>query len=125
MKKNSIPSIPKSVPSDKSDKSVNTLESLVPPLDLCKQIPEGAFEDSVLVWFGVKNHDSTMEVVPRLELGETCKVFLKKGIRVLFPAPTLQEIGMLPVLVDESDRYNPATAAIKLWFELNKEGDEK
>ena len=153
--KNTIPCIPKS---DPSDKSVNTLESLVPPLDLCKQIPAGAFEDSVLVWFGVKNYDSTMEVVPRLELGETCKVFLKKGIRVLYPAPTLQEImlaidesggycpscryqantwqldyeddplsdeSMLPVLVDESDRYNPATAALKLWLELNKEGGEQ
>ena len=119
--------------------SPHSLESLVPPLDLCKQIPAGAFEDSVLVWFGVKNHDSTMEVVPRLELGGTCKMFLKKGIRVLFPAPTLQETlyklrnlsiyNEIEWIADcklDPETWlktckdaNPANAALKLWFELN------
>lgn len=29
---------------------MSNLESIVPPLELCKQIPEGCFEDSALVW---------------------------------------------------------------------------
>ena len=29
---------------------MSNLESIVPPLELCKQIPEGEFEDSALVW---------------------------------------------------------------------------
>lgn len=29
---------------------MSKLESIVPPLELCKQIPAGEFEDSVLVW---------------------------------------------------------------------------
>lgn len=29
---------------------MSNLESVVPPLELCKQIPAGEFEDSVLVW---------------------------------------------------------------------------
>ena len=29
---------------------MSTLERIVPPLDLCKKIPEGEFEDSALVW---------------------------------------------------------------------------
>ena len=69
-----------------------TLESLVPPLDLCKKIPEGAFADSALVWFGHRHTDKTMAVVPRNELGVGCQFFLQKGVRVAYPAPTLEEI---------------------------------
>ena len=29
---------------------MSTLERIVPPLELCKQIPEGEFEDAALVW---------------------------------------------------------------------------
>ena len=29
---------------------MSNLENLVPPLELCKQIPAGEFEDSALVW---------------------------------------------------------------------------
>lgn len=29
---------------------MSKLEDIVPPLELCKRIPAGAFEDSVLVW---------------------------------------------------------------------------
>ena len=29
---------------------MSKLESIVPPLELCKQIPAGEFEDSALVW---------------------------------------------------------------------------
>ena len=58
-----------------------SIESLVPPLDLCKQIPEGAFVDSALVYIagGI--------VVPRyIKLGDT--EHFNNGT----PAPTLAEI---------------------------------
>ena len=29
---------------------MSNLKSIVPPLELCKQIPTGEFEDSALVW---------------------------------------------------------------------------
>lgn len=29
---------------------MSNLESIVPPLELCKKIPAGEFEDSALVW---------------------------------------------------------------------------
>lgn len=77
-----------------------TLESLVPPLELCKQIPIGVFTDSVLVWFGHPHTDDTMEVVPRKELGPVCQNFLRKGVRIIYPAPTVVEI-----MEDLVDRY--------------------
>lgn len=64
---------------------MSNLESIVPPLELCKQIPAGEFEDSVLVWtaHGVRS----VEELSRLEF---CK---NLPIRKLtFPAPTLAEI---------------------------------
>lgn len=118
---------------------MSNLEYLVPPLDLCRKISPGAFEDSVLVWFGVKNHDSTMEVVPRAELGVTCHMFLQKGLGILYPAPTLAEILLELILFgepccfwqggfyvrddygnDEYDMVNASTAGLKLWLEVNK-----
>ena len=86
-----------------NEKPRRRLKDLVPPLDLCKQIPEGAFADSTLVWFGHPHTDKTMQVVPRNELGAVCKRFLRMNIRVAYSAPTLGEIledlagkGILP-----------------------------
>ena len=112
-----------------------SLEDLVPSLKLCQQIPKGAFEDSALVWWGAC-------VYPRIypdgvRYGHT---WHKRGIT---PAPTLAEIiGTLPKNVeyqffngkflpchpkfDEDDFADekPENAALKLWFELNKEGEQ-
>lgn len=30
---------------------MSRLENLIPPLELCKQIPAGEFDDSALVWY--------------------------------------------------------------------------
>ena len=120
------------------------LENLVPDFELCKRIPAGAFADSVLVYWGVKRLDATFEVVPRAELGPTCHMFIAKGVRVLFPAPTLAEIMDELVLissephcywiggwyaladmpygdVEEYDMTSPVTAALKLWLEVNNQ----
>ena len=108
--------------------SKRELKDLVPPLELCKQIPSGAFEDSALVWFG---HDkvyfpppvhSDMEVVPRNELGVTCHVFLETGVRQLYPAPTLAEI------LEKFDRFAGASRFKHQWmasYEKHPEGEFK
>ena len=63
-----------------------TLESLVPPLDLCKQIPQGAFENSVLVWMGDLDGDPVL--FPR-----ECGICNQYGAEIaIAPAPTLAEI---------------------------------
>ena len=123
-------------------------EQLVPPLELCKKIPEGKFAESALVW----EEDSCVlgklppHVVPRKE---------NTYHTILAPAPTLAEItealykeaeGCCPIVNCFYDKegwdvvadyechddsgygssyvqmkdLNPATAALKLWLEVNK-----
>ena len=122
---------------------MSNLESLVPPLELCKQIPAGMFEDSALVrlFQNGKPHPLTPIITRELVLDGEEK----------YPAPTLAEIMLALDGLDEGDlptctftgvkwrmesvsgpfsatikRHhtsdrNPATAAMKLWLELNKE----
>lgn len=67
------------------------LKDLVPPLELCKQIPEGKFKNSALIW--CEDEDGLELVMPR-EIAE----FEKEGI----PALTLQEIlDALPTYIEE------------------------
>ncbi len=123
-----------------------TLESIVPPLDLCRKIPAGMFDKSALLW----EEDSCVfgklppHVVPRVE---------NTYHTILAPAPTLEEI--LEALYAEADGCcihtacyldsrgweacvvyechddsgyggdhneimdaNPATAALRLWLEV-------
>ena len=107
------------------------IEDLVPPLDLCKRIPAGHFEDSALVW--MTNHGDSPIVEPRRyapEEFEEC------------PAPTLEEIlaelsfyepvtvsqwrtGQIVVTCqrqgeekEQQSAKSAATAALKLWLEL-------
>lgn len=129
-------SIP-SVMSDKSDPSVNTLESLVPPLDLCEQIPPGAFENSALTWN--EGYVKGNYLIERRGFGR----------HYIAPAPTLPEIlvtmkhlsislgfSIHPLdwrwyiyvndqksndgtRIKEDHHDNPTTAALKLWLEIN------
>jgi len=115
------------------------LEDLVPPLELCKQIPDGAFADSALVWEG-----SGTAIWQR---GGKCYWHQIKCGTEMFPAPTLQEImvaiydlgslcptcwlarGWWEINTEFHKRAsagnpdNPAAAALKLWLELH--GEEK
>ena len=116
---------------------MSNLEDLVPPLELCKRIPEGCFADSALVWNeGFVKGNFVIEQ----------RGF---GMHYIAPAPTLQEIllaideagGVCPEcyylkntwkidcrdklfnyeeLIEAEDEYNPATAALKLWLKLNE-----
>lgn len=110
------------------------LKDLVPPLNLCKKIPAGEFEDSTLVWAGKDD----LEVFPRYE-----KQVIPIGWTKI-PAPTLKEIlrattpgdtgvfcshegdGMWNMGDCERDLYvnngyegeNPEELALRWWFEL-------
>lgn len=112
-------------------------EDLVPPLELCKQIPQGEFEDSCFV-----------------RIGDTKIIALRRSAKWSFteqphyPAPTLPEImveidnlgGWCPTayrlqnqwtvdyqedkedgmndVVEQTDLDNSAAAALKLWLKL-------
>ena len=62
---------------------MSTLERIVPPLELCKRIPAGEFEDSAMVWVdGNTQNPKDIFVEPR-----------RYAIDGTFiPAPTLEEI---------------------------------
>lgn len=100
------------------------LKDLVPPLELCKLIPEGEFEDSAMIRCDRKPYILRREWI-RKDAGRKDNVF---------PAPTLQEIlEDLPQGVelsrdsewfcslDMTNEYyekTPATAALKVWLKL-------
>lgn len=80
---------------------MSNLESIVPPLELCKLIPDGEFEDSVVVYrfdhqqagkmFPETNEDERFFYVEEREMVE----FAQRNMvnpPPTFPAPTLEEI---------------------------------
>ena len=129
---------------------MRNLESIVPPLELCKQIPAGEFEDSVLVW---RDYSCLGYYVSERFAGETsdCRGEQKfdcvgnSGLIVMkatLPAPTLAEIlAKLPEGVQMRMRtarnrerhfqiyhYSyetwtnlPAAAALRLWLRVRRE----
>ncbi len=65
------------------------IEDLVPTLELCKQIPEGEFADSVFVW--ARDWHGTNEwMVAFRDLAEP--PHLKRKNPPVYPAPTMGEI---------------------------------
>ena len=122
-----------------------TLESLVPPLDLCKKIPEGAFADSALVWCIMQDKvfGDKPKVIERT-LADT--QYFQRDSK--FPAPTLDEIlaaladfgkkATAGCIRDSQGRHvfsagyyagtytridrTPATAALRLWFDVKGRG---
>jgi hypothetical protein len=64
-------------------KRMSNLKDLVPPQELCKQIPEGEFADSCFVRFGNKPYIIIERRLIRKDAGRKDNVF---------PAPTLQEL---------------------------------
>jgi hypothetical protein len=67
---------------------MSSLENLVPPLELCRQIPEGAFADSALVW-GFTMFLASYPPKPVWEVMPRNRSF---GSATKIPAPTLAEI---------------------------------
>ena len=104
------------------------LKDLVPPLELCKLIPEGEFGESVFVW--------CIDNVGTVILCERENTIHTEGWQTI-PAPILPEfMAELPAsniyrirqtwtanFINDSvnngiKSTNPATAALKLWFKL-------
>ena len=61
---------------------MSNLESIVPPVELCKLIPDGEFRDSALVWCRVRGEDAVCPRTQWVGVGGTRPI----------PAPTLEEI---------------------------------
>lgn len=100
---------------------MSKLEELVPPLELCKMIPEGEFEDSAFIWDQTTsvgfwdgedkdgNHIGGFGKIPhkkyrlRQNYSDRCRKHLKdQDIELdIFPAPTYEEI--LKVLNEQFD----------------------
>lgn len=125
---------------------MSNLTDLVPPLELCKKIPAGEFEDSAFCWIG-KGHsailptDIAIKQKPFVEL----RRYTIQGDEI--PAPTLKEIMSELSLCDErgdtgwfclveatdwsigncecdlyvkngTENKSPEAAALKLWLKL-------
>lgn len=98
---------------------MSKLENIVPPLELCKQIPAGEFADSALVWVGGSTQKpSDVFVEPRR--------YVIDGTHR--PAPTLEEVLEA---IGEVESWDTATitrpigvntrivdTALKRWFEV-------
>ena len=66
---------------------MSNLKSIVPPVELCKRIPAGEFEDSVLVWEKSEKYFQATEIIDY-----EYKVVARDESKGGFPAPTLEEI---------------------------------
>lgn len=81
---------------------MSNLKSIVPPLELCKQIPAGEFEDSALVWVyddlvGFLCRTSGCEQIHKkewqLQNNHPRKIAIRRKCgQEIYPAPTLEEI---------------------------------
>ena len=97
---------------------MSNLKSIVPPPELCTQIPDGEFRDSALVWCRVRGED----VVCQRE--HWVGVFGTSPI----PAPTLEEVleetgkvenwDTATITRATDDKTKLATAALRLWFKV-------
>ena len=114
----------------------------MPDLELCKQIPEGAFADSALVWSYSCDKRKTEPFVEERDCIDFCRRDMINAPPV-YPAPTLKEIiGALPENVeyrwfngyffpchpklDATDFAGeiPEDAALKLWLKLESKKNE-
>ena len=117
---------------------MSTLERIVPPLELCKQIPEGEFEDAALVWVyddvvGFLCRTSGCEQIHKkewqLEHNHPRKIAIRrKSGHEIYPAPTLAEIlesigevetwDTMTMTRITNGKQNLTTTALKRWLEV-------
>ena len=117
---------------------MGNLESIVPSLELCKNIPAGEFEDSALVWVyddvvGFLCRTSGCEQIHKkewqLEHNHPRKIAIRRKCgQEIYPAPTLAEILESIGEVETWDtmtmtritnrKQNLTTNALKRWFEV-------
>ena len=121
------------------------LENILPPLELCKQIPDGAFEDSALVWITdfsggeriaeprrYAPYDHIAAPAPTLveimcEIAKYPHYFNNAWLEVdgdgFIAGAWLPNRGKPGAHFTEYRDRNPATAALKLWLELTGEDE--
>lgn len=119
---------------------MSKLKNLVPPVDMCKRIPAGEFEDSALVWEKSEKYFQAIDV-----MDYEYKVVARDESKGGFPAPTPEEIIIdigkthkHPVLTYSHDhweitcytgytnaklfwiKFEPTAsdAALRLWFKV-------
>ena len=117
---------------------MSTLERIVPPLELCKQIPVGEFEDSALVWVyddvvGFLCRTSGCEQIHKkewqLEHNHPRKIAIRRKCgQEIYPAPTLAEIlesigevetwDTMTMTRITNGKQNLTTTALKRWLEV-------
>ena len=126
---------------------MSNLESIVPPLELCKQIPAGEFEDSVFAWRYPAYDERNRRLLNGGEVIEVnwyaVKEYKKKynEREKFFPAPTMEEIrrkllnlSIVPgdavirvecktdpenrVSTIAVDENDVTAAALRLWFKV-------
>ena len=117
---------------------MSTLERIVPPLELCKQIPAGEFEDAALVWVyddvvGFLCRTSGCEQIHKkewqLEHNHPRKIAIRrKSGHEIYPAPTLAEIlesigevetwDTMTMTRITNGKQNLTTNALKRWFKV-------
>lgn len=104
------------------------LEDLVPPLELCKKIPAGCFEDSLFVWRkGYKSTPISLEFreewtpheqFPAPTLAEIMEAFAEKYFYVGHACPPGKSWVVASKREGGAFDANPATAALKLYLEV-------
>ena len=117
---------------------MGNLESIVPSLELCKNIPAGEFEDAALVWVyddvvGFLCRTSGCEQIHKkewqLEHNHPRKIAIRrKGGHEIYPAPTLAEIlesigevetwDTMTMTRITNGKQNLTTNALKRWFKV-------
>lgn len=120
---------------------MSNLESIVPPVAMCKRIPAGEFEDSALVWV----YDDVVEFLCRtsgceqihkkewqIEHNHPRKIAIRRESgHEIYPAPTLEEIlddfffngavfckGGIRIGNDFYEYPTESEEALRLWFEI-------
>lgn len=103
------------------------LEKIVASLELCKLIPAGEFEDSVLVW---RERIGNISRDDRVKIREPEDISYKVESAEVnyFPAPTLEEIlesiggvetwDTMTIPRITSGKQNLTTNALRLWFKV-------
>ena len=117
---------------------MSNLESIVPSLELCKNIPAGEFEDSALVWVyddvvGFLCRTSGCEQIHKkewkLEHNHPRKIAIRRKCgQEIYPAPTLAEIlesigevetlDTMTIARITNGKQNLTTNALKRWLEV-------
>ena len=117
---------------------MSNLESIVPPLELCKRIPAGEFEDSALVWVyddvvGFLCRASGCEQIHKkkwqLEHNHPRKIAIRRKCgQEIYPAPTLAEIleaiggietwDTMTIARITNGKQSLTTNTLKRWFKV-------